>query len=122
MLALVALVAATPRVVAMPVAHAQQAMRAWGGRVAIPPSGELGAVGVAHERVVHAAAVVERREAKQLHVWCLASDDDYSGSLLLKALTDVAPDFTHDLEPRWQIAIAYFREAAKKKEAEEGSG
>ena len=98
-----------PRVVSLPVHHAQQAMQSWGANVVIPTTGELGAVAVVHGRVVHAAAVIERRDEDRIHVWCVASDDGRSASLLLKALTDAAPNFTHDLEPRWQIALAYFR-------------
>jgi hypothetical protein len=107
---------AMPRIVPLSLRRAQHVLHLWDRPAFAPRDGvECGAVGLVRDAAVHAVAVLER-DATRVHLCRLECDDDASGTMLLKALAFTAPALTHELEPRWAIALAYFRASAKKTE------
>ena len=75
----------------------------------VKPSKNIGSVGILLGRKITCMALIEKNE-DQIHIWHIESYDMFSGTLLLKYMTDnVCFSFTPNIHPRWKIAISYFK-------------
>lgn len=96
--------------VAAPLDHPRRsALQISAAKLRVKPSKSLGAVGMEDDDGLRAVALFEKRHDDTLHLWCVETNDDASATRLLSALLKSEYNFTHTLDPRWQIALGYLQ-------------
>ena len=74
---------------------------------------EWGSVGIVYNNSVHAVALMERVEDSVI-LWDVTCDDEYSGSLLMRAFSKQKSyekiNLGYTLHSRWKIAYSFFQD------------
>lgn len=96
--------------VTAPIDHPRRsALQISAAKLRVRPSKSLVAVGMEDDDGLRAVAIFEKRHDDTLHLWCVETNDDASATHLLSTLLKSEYNFTHTLDPRWQIAIGYLQ-------------
>jgi len=59
---------------------------------------------------IKSLSLLQKDEFSELHLKCVQTEDNSSGSLLVKAMANIAPEMnlSIELDDRWKIAFLYY--------------